>query len=184
MSSSVHAPTRLERDALSSQVNTYMSDPHERIEDMDYDVEFGSITVSAEPWRRGNDAGCLYVVEFDSGWVKIGRSTTWSNRRQQLTTEFGRRYGWSITRDWQSGLVCAIRHPNTPRSTLGDLEIRLRTFVSRQDGVQVFSDQLPRRGRGTSGAGESETFRGSAFGDLVAYADVLALCSPPDCCSQ
>jgi hypothetical protein len=36
---------------------------------MDYDVEFGTITVNAEPCRRGGDKGCLYVVEFNSGWV-------------------------------------------------------------------------------------------------------------------
>ncbi|WAM19500.1 hypothetical protein [Rhodococcus sp. JS3073] len=149
---------------------------------MTYDELFTNITVRDQPWppkRQRAETGCLYVVEFDSGWVKVGQTTTWPTRRGKLVTDFGDRYGWRIIRHWQSTPVSALRLEATPRSELGDLEIRLKEFARQPDGVSVFSDQLPNRGRRVCGAGETETFSGRSFGDLVAYADVLALCSTP-----
>ncbi|WP_137725599.1 hypothetical protein [Prescottella subtropica] len=61
---------------------------------------------------------------------------------------------------------------------LRNLERRLRKHAFRPGHVVVLSDQLPDRGRHTSGRGESETFHGAIFADLVAYADVLARRTP------
>ncbi|MFD6897249.1 hypothetical protein ACFWB0_22250 [Rhodococcus sp. NPDC060086] len=163
--------TSLEGDATQSrQVTTKDA----------WGVEFGDITLHEGPWRRGGDRGQIYVVEFDSGWVKVGHSTVWANRRSQLDSEFGSRYGWAIERDWQSGSFSAIPGDDGARPALRELEIQVLDFVRRIPGVQVFSDELPGRGRGVCGIGETETFRGRSFGDLVACADVLARCSPAE----
>ncbi|MCD5422671.1 hypothetical protein LRS71_24480 [Rhodococcus pyridinivorans] len=146
----------------------------------DWGVEFGDITLHDGPWRRGGDRGQIYVVEFDSGWVKVGHSTVWTNRRSQLDSEFGSRYGWAVERDWQSGSFSAIASARGARPALKELEIQVLRFIRSIPGVQVFSDELPDRGRGVCGIGETETFRGRSFGDLVACADVLARCSPTE----
>ena len=143
-------------------------------------VAFGDITLRDKPWRRGGDRGQIYVVEFDSGWVKVGQTTIWENRRSKLDSEFGSRYGWAIERDWQSDSFSAIPSAHGARPALKELEIQVLDFIRRIPGVQVFSDELPGRGRGVCGIGETETFRGRSFGDLVACADVLARCSPTE----
>ncbi|WP_137726515.1 hypothetical protein [Prescottella subtropica] len=143
-------------------------------------VAFGDITVSEEPLRRGGDRGQIYVVEFDSGWIKVGYSTVWPDRRSKLDSEFGSRYGWTVERDWQSGSFSALPGDGGARPALKELEIQVLDFIRRIPGVQVFSDGLPGRGRGVCGIGETETFRGRSFGDLVACADVLARCSPKE----
>lgn len=147
-------------------------------------VIFGAITVCDRPWRQGADTGQLYVVEFDSGWVKVGQSTTWTNRRAQIASEYGKRYGWTIVRDWQSPPISGVRHEGAARSELSELEQRLIRIIRRIPGMQVFSDELPNRGRGVSGAGETETFQGRSFGDLVACAEVLAQCSTSGLCCR
>lgn len=136
----------------------------------------GAITVSDQPWRPGADTGQLYVVEFDSGWVKVGQSTNWTNRRARISSEFGKRYGWAIVRDWQSSQFSAVRREGARRSELAELEQRLLRIIRRIPGMRVYSDELPNRGRRATGAGETETFHGRPFGDLVACAEVLALC--------
>jgi hypothetical protein len=148
---------------------------------MAYDGLFTSMTTSKHWSTRQPRAaiGHLYVVEFDSGWVKVGQTITWARRRKELAADFDVLYGWEIVRDWQSNLVSTLRLEDTPRSELCDLEIRLKDFARQTQDVSVFSDQLPNRGRRICGAGETETFRGCSFGDLVAYADVLARFSSP-----
>ncbi len=78
-------------------------------------VAYGTMTLLDGPLRRGGDTGCLYMVEFDSGWVKIGHTTDWPARHHRLVTDFGTQYGWTITRHWQSAQVSAIKQPGTRR---------------------------------------------------------------------
>ncbi|EME18717.1 hypothetical protein [Rhodococcus triatomae] len=73
------------------------------------------------------------------------------NRRSQLDSAFGSRYGWTVERYWQSGSFSARPGAGGARSALMELEIQILDFIRRIPGVEVFSDELPGRGRGVCG---------------------------------
>ncbi|WP_345346931.1 hypothetical protein [Rhodococcus olei] len=103
--------------------------------------------------------------------MKVGQSTSLSDRIDTLRGAFRRAHGWEITRQWSSGpLSTEKRHPNTRHAELDDAERR----VLRHARSQYFqlSDWMP-----TGVNGETETFLGVSFGNLVAYTDVVVRCT-------
>jgi hypothetical protein len=122
------------------------------------------------------DYGHLYVIEFDSGWVKVGKTSDWRTRLATHRREYRRWYGWSVVDQWYSCLVNDIHDDRMRSSDLRRIERRLLRYAgSTSDGhrldpsAYVVGDDKPRRA-------ETELFHGCDFGTLCAYADVLALC--------
>lgn len=119
--------------------------------------------------------GVLYVIELDSGWIKVGRTTNWRRRRSDHARTY-RAYGWTIIREWQS--VPVSNRSADPKRT-PDLEAIERQLIKEahrtSDGSKL-NPWLDGVGRDKSKRAETETFCGCDFGYLTAYADVLARC--------
>lgn len=146
------------------------------------DVQFGEIADHVGPWMHGAPAGLLYVVEFSSGWVKVGQTAS-SRSDDERIEAVGRDYravrGWEITNRWVSDVrLSTERRSGTEyfgfederRSDLNDAEDRVKAHAIRTGG-QKLSDVDP-----MGCTGETEVFQGLSFGDLVAYADVVGRC--------
>ncbi|WP_420878942.1 hypothetical protein [Rhodococcus sp. (in: high G+C Gram-positive bacteria)] len=110
--------------------------------------------------------GHLYVIEFDSGWMKVGYTTNWPRRRTAHAATF-RRMGWTITRPpWVSCVV--------PAAALRPLEERLLAEAQRTCDGRRFNPARPRQGRDRSRPAGTELFHDCSFGYLSAFGDVLA----------
>lgn len=113
------------------------------------------------------DLGYLYVIEFDSGWTKVGRTTNWPRRQSVLRSTY-RKLGWTSSRSpWKS---CVVHSDD-----LQMLEDRLIAEAKRTSDGADFNPFVPGRGRDTSKPAGTELFQGCSFDYLAAaYADVLA----------
>ena len=118
--------------------------------------------------------GYLYVIEFDSGWIKVGKTTNWPRRRSDNLAKY-RKLGWTVTRTpWKSCLLSNERHDERTPSDLGVLEQRLIREARRTSDKREFNPFVYGTGRDRSKSAETELFSGCSFDYLTAYADVLA----------
>lgn len=128
-----------------------------------------------EQWPPDLSVGYLYVIEFDSGWVKVGLTTNWQSRRATHVREYGRRYGWEMARPpWKSCCVSNERPETGRRSDLARIEARLIREARRTSDGRKLNPFVRGHGRDRSRPSETETFHGCSFDYLIAYADVLA----------
>lgn len=136
-------------------------------------VEYSDVTFTKEPadcWDEffppTPDLGYLYVIEFDSGWTKIGLTTNWLRRQSAVRSEY-RKLGWTPSREpWKS---CVLDSDD-----LHMLEDRLIAEAERTSDGSAFNPFMRGRGRNSSKPAGTELFRGCSFDYLVAFADVLA----------
>lgn len=110
--------------------------------------------------------GYLYVIEFDSGWTKVGLTHNWPSRQSKLRSQY-RKQGWEFSRSpWKS---CVVNDDD-----LRTLEERLIAEARKTSDGSDFNPFVPGRGRDvTTKPAGTELFRGCSFDYLVAYADVL-----------
>ena len=110
--------------------------------------------------------GYLYVIEFDSGWAKVGLTRNWLRRQSDLRSQY-RKQGWKFSRPpWKS---CVVNDDD-----LRIIEERLIAEARRTSDGSDFNPFVPGRGRDVAKPAGTELFRGCSFDYLVAYADVLA----------
>ncbi|WP_040694335.1 hypothetical protein [Nocardia vinacea] len=148
------------------------------------DLEIGEILfpddeddiIWGEVYPPDPDYGHLYVVEFDSGWVKVGKTSNWRTRLASHRREYRRWYGWSVVDQWYSCLVSDIRDDRRRSSGLCSIEWRLLRYAGAVSDGQQLNPWTPAVGRDKSRPAETELFHDCDFGTLCAYADVLALC--------
>ncbi|WP_280448605.1 hypothetical protein [Nocardia brasiliensis] len=138
--------------------------------DDDADVVWGEV------YPPDVDYGHLYVVQFDSGWVKVGKTSDWRTRLATHQREYRRWYGWSVSVQWSSCLVSDIRDDRFRPSDLGGIERRLLRYAGAISDGQQLNPHIRGVGRDNTRPAETELFHGCDFGTLCAYADVLALC--------
>lgn len=111
------------------------------------------------------ELGYLYVIEFDSGWTKVGLTRYPSRRKRDLRSEY-RTLGWTFARpQWTS---CVVNDYD-----LRDLEARLIAEARRTSDGSEFNAVVPGHGRHAARPAGTELYRGCSFDYLVAYADVL-----------
>ncbi|QSE86734.1 hypothetical protein [Rhodococcus koreensis] len=118
--------------------------------------------------------GYLYVIEFDSGWIKAGHTTDWSRRLTQIRCDY-RPFGWAFARPpWRSCVVSNEPRPGGERTDLRRIEGVLLDEARRTSDGHRFNPVIPGVGRDRSKPAATELFSGCSFGYLTAYAEVLA----------
>jgi len=138
------------------------------------DVQFGEIRPSEVPWTRRANDGVLYVLEFSSGWVKVGRTAATRSDDARIV-QVGRIYrevrGWEITNSWVSEVpLSTVRRAGQRSADLDDAEARVKRHAA--DLGRRLSEVDP-----MGCTGETEVFYGPAFSYLRAYADVISRCT-------
>lgn len=138
------------------------------------DVQFGEIRPSEGTWTRRADDGLLYVLEFSSGWVKVGRTAAARSDDARIT-QVGRNYldvrGWKITNSWVSEVrLSTVKRAGQRSADLDDAEARVKRHAS---GLGERLSEVDPKGC----TGETEVFYGPAFSYLCAYADVVSRCT-------
>ncbi|WP_433679214.1 hypothetical protein [Nocardia sp. CA-119907] len=122
------------------------------------------------------DVGHLYVVLFDSGWIKVGRTCFPDRRIRELQRQYSRYYGWTLVQSWESCLVSNVEvHPRR-HSDLYMVERKLIRYAKATSDGQELNPFVRGVGRDRTRPAETEAFYGCDFGTVRAYADVLARC--------
>ncbi|MTE17036.1 hypothetical protein [Nocardia aurantiaca] len=123
------------------------------------------------------DYGHLYVVGFDSGWIKVGKTCDWQSRLGSHRRYYSRQYGWSITDTWCSCIVRDHLPGNESGADLTAIEHSLRRFVRSVSDRREMNPFVRGVGRDKSNgrSAETELFHGVDFEVARAYADELAL---------
>lgn len=137
-------------------------------------VEDESNIIWGEVYPPDVEYGHLYVIEFDSGWVKVGKTSDWHTRLATHRREYRRCYGWSVVDDWSSCLVDNVRDGRSHSSDLCTIERRLLRYARTVSDRRQLNPRTPGVGRDKTRPSETELFHGCDFGVLRAYADALA----------
>ncbi len=122
------------------------------------------------------DYGHLYVIEFSSGWIKVGKTSDWPKRLRTHRYEYGKAYGWSVTNQWNSCVVSDFQQNPPYSSDLSNIEQRLIRYARLTSDGRELNPWVRGVGRDRTRRPETELFCGCNFGTVCAYADVLALC--------
>ncbi|MFD7012498.1 hypothetical protein [Rhodococcus jostii] len=140
-----------------------------------FELHFGSVIDHYDEFYPPDPGfGYLYVIEFDTGWIKVGKTTNWLRRRSDNLAKY-RRLGWTVARPpWKSCLLSNESPDERTPSDLGALEQRLLREARRTSDQREFNPSVRGIGRDPSKPAATELFSGCSFDYLTAYADVLA----------
>ncbi|QKT09614.1 hypothetical protein [Rhodococcus sp. W8901] len=153
--------------------------------DYKYDINglrFNEPQFSEAPLLPGAPSGILYVIEFSSGWVKVGQTASSRSDTERLDSvgrEFRASRGWDVTNRWISDVRLSTTDKFSGTEYFDRKDRRscsLDVAEKRvKDHVAKFAVRLSEVNP-LGCKGETETFLGVSFGYLVAYTDVTARC--------